>query len=239
MGVTGDLIVRPRHSAKFRLFLGALALVALLASWVGIYAYGLSRAGFNQLAALQREQALKAQIQTLHDESQQLREGLAHAQRARQMDQVAYQELDRSLKTSAEEIAKLREELNFYRNIISPAGKASGLQIQGFQLTQGAGSHEYRYKLVLIQALKHDRDVQGQVNLSVMGTRGGREAALDFPGAREKPIRVRFKYFQDIEGEFRLPPDFTPGEIKIIVSTNRGGPIEQTYPWEVTNTAGI
>ena len=68
---------------------------------------------------------------------QQLREEGARAQRTIQMDQAAYQELDKSLKTSAQEIVALSEEVNFYRNIIWPVDKKSGLRIQNLSYCAG------------------------------------------------------------------------------------------------------
>ncbi len=188
-------------------------------------------AGFDRSFTLNRNRELQDEIKRLKSENQELREGLARAQRDVQMGQTTYQELDRSLKASAEEIVKLREELSFYRNIISPANKVAGLQIQSLNIEPTATENRYRYKLVLIQALKHDRLVYGKVRFEVRGTQQGKDALLNFPEAVDKPINVNFKYFQDIEGVLQLPSNFKPVEVKISVMRPNDEAVEQTYSW--------
>ncbi len=229
---TGELVVKPRVAPRLKLLITGAAVTVLILGAGWIYNYGLSMAGFDRSSASRQQQKLETEIHQLRNDNQELREGLARAQRNLQMDQTAYQELERSLKASAQEIVKLREELNFYRNIISPADKKSGLRIQSLNIEPVGKSNEYRYKLVLIQALKHERTVYGQARFEISGTRAGETAVLHVPSTKERPINVNFKYFQDIEGKFALPKDFRPQQIKVNVMT-RGGArtAEETYPW--------
>jgi hypothetical protein len=145
---------------------------------------------------------------------------------------VAYQELDRSLKASAKEINKLREELSFYRNIISPENKVAGLKVDRLHIerTGKPGDNAYRYKLVLIQSLKHDHTIYGRVRLEVNGARDGKDAVLSFPGSNEKSLNLNFKYFQEFEGVMTLPSNFQPAGIKVSIAT--------TSPVYTTNLTG-
>jgi hypothetical protein len=149
------------------------------------------------------------------------------------MDQTAYQELDHSLKESAQEIVKLREELNFYRNIISPPNKKSGLRIQSLNIEADGSRNRYRYKLVLIQALKHDRSLKGKATFEIAGLQAGKSKSLVFPRSADKAIRVNFKYFQDIEGHFELPKNFRPEQVKVNVNTwgRNAQTIQEIYAW--------
>lgn len=231
---TGELVVKPRYSPRSKLFITGLIVVVLLGTGGMIYNHGLSMAGFERLSASRLQQDLQNEIARLEKENQSLREALARAERTLQMDQTAYQQLDRSLKVSAQEIVKLREELNFYRNIISPPNKKSGLRIQSLKLESAAAdSNTYRYKMVLIQALKHDQKVRGKARFEISGLKAGENTVLRFPQPTDEPIRFSFKYFQDIEGKLELPPDFKPQWIKVSV-TSRGRnaqTVEQIYPW--------
>ncbi len=231
---TGELIVRPRYSPRVKLFITGLLVVVSLVTGGMIYNHGLSMAGFERLSASRRQQDLQNQVARLETENQQLRDALARAERTLQMDKTSYQELDRSLKASGEEIVRLREELNFYRNIISPPNKQSGLRIQSLKVERTADAKNmYRYKMVLIQALKHDFPVNGRARFEIRGTHAGENTVLRFPEATDEPISFNFKYFQDIEGEFKLPDGFSPQWIKVNV-TSRGRnaqTVEQTYPW--------
>ncbi len=229
---TGDLVVKRRLSPRAKLAVAAAGVTLLVLSAVWIYEHGLSMAGFERSTAVQAQGALEEEIRRLGAENQELRESLARAQRTLQMDQTAYQELERSLKNSAQEIVKLREELNFYRNIISPADKKVGLRIQSLYIEPAGKSNIFRYKLVLVQALKHERTIYGSASFEITGMQAGEEAVLKFPRPQDKPINVNFKYFQDIEGRFELPKNFQPRQVRVNVITAGGGEtLAETYAW--------
>lgn len=228
----GELVIKQRYSPRIKLLLAIILAVALLVFAGFIYNYGLDRAGFERQSAEHTQQTLQDETRKLRDENQELKESLARAQRTIQMDQAAYQDLDKSLKASAQEIVKLREELNFYRNIISPADKKSGLRIQNLYIEPTGGMNQYRYKLVLIQALKHERIIQGRVILEISGMQVGEDTLLRFPAGGAKPIPVNFKYFQDIEGKLELPRNFQPKRVKIYITGSDGTSLaEAAYAW--------
>lgn len=232
---TGELVIKRRVSPRLKLLLVSVGVVLAIIAGGALYNYGLSTAGVDSFAFFQRQSALRDEMRRLTDENRELRETLARAQRTLQMDQVAYQELDRSLKTSAKEINKLREELSFYRNIISPENKVAGLKVDRLHIERAGkgGDNAYRYKLVLIQSLKHDHTVYGRVRLEVNGAKDGKDAVLNFPGANDKPHNLNFKYFQEFEGVMTLPANFQPAGIKVNIATTSPSAqtLEQNYAW--------
>ncbi|HKR60919.1 MAG TPA: DUF6776 family protein [Pyrinomonadaceae bacterium] len=228
---TGSFVVKRQLSPRTKLLvIGGVAAV-ILGGVLFIYEHGLTMAGFERALATRTQQTLEDDNHRIRDENQQLREALARAERAIQMDQAAYQDLDKTLQVSAQEIVKLREELNFYRNIISPTDKKAGLRVQSLDI-QHTGSSNYRYKLVLIQALKHERSVLGTANLEISGTQSGQNVTIRIPAANERAIQVNLKYFQDIEGKFELPKGFRPRLVKVNVVTGGGAQTaEAVYDW--------
>jgi uncharacterized membrane-anchored protein YhcB (DUF1043 family) len=228
----GDLVIKPRYSPRIKLLIAVIIVVVLLTAAGLIYIYGLNRAGFERQSAEQTQQTLQDQTRKLQDGNQELQEALARAQRTIQMDQAAYQDLDKSLKASAQEIVKLREELNFYRNIISPADKKGGLRIQNLYIESAGNANQYRYKLVLIQALKHENTIQGRASFEISGMQVGEEVVLRVPATSERAILVSFKYFQDIEGKLDLPRNFQPKRIKVYITSPGGESMaEAVYNW--------
>jgi uncharacterized membrane-anchored protein YhcB (DUF1043 family) len=228
----GDLVIKPRYSPRIKLLIAVIIAVVLLTAAGLVYNYGLNRAGFERQSAQQTQQTLQDQTRKLQDGNQELQESLARAQRTIQMDQAAYQDLDKSLKASAQEIVKLREELNFYRNIISPADKKGGLRIQNLYIESAGSANQYRYKLVLIQALKHENTIQGRANFEISGMQVGEDVVLRVPKSSEHPILVSLKYFQDIEGKLNLPPNFQPKRVKVYITSPGGESIaEAVYNW--------
>lgn len=230
---TGRLVVTTHYSPRIKLLIfGGLAL-ALIVGGGMIYDYGLNMAGFETSLASRRLRELQDELRRFQGENAELRESLARAQRTLQMDQVAYQELERTLKESARNLVKLREDLSFYKSILSPDSKITGLQIHSFNIERAVVDNEFRYKLVLVQSLKHDQNVTGTGKLEITGTQDGDPATLFFPDGRDAPIRVNFKYFQDVEGVMKLPKNFKPQRIRASVVTGGASPqtVEQTYLW--------
>jgi hypothetical protein len=228
---TAELVVKPRLPPHLKLLLAGSILTSVVLGGAWLYNYGLSAAGFERAFAAQEQERLAAQLERQRRDNEALREELARAQRSVQMSETAFQELDRALKASAAEIVKLREELNFYRNIISPLDKKAGLRIQNLHVRPTGAANTYRYKLVLIQALKHDKAVRGVASLEVTGLKDGEETALAVTDDKDGAIRVNFKYFQDIEGEFELPPGFKPQRIRVSIKPRGGEPVEASYAW--------
>ena len=226
----GELVVKPRSSPWIKLVIAGVLIIGALAGFGAVYNHGLSMAGFDRSAMTQQQQRFQSELGKLKDENQDLRDALARTQLEVQIHQTSYQELDKSLKASAQEIVKLREELDFYRNIISPPNKAAGLQIQRLVIT-AAEPNQFRYKLVLIQSLKHDHIIGGEVRFEVRGEHNGKESTLHFPDASDKPIYVNFRYFQDVDGQFILPDNFKPQRVKVTVARSGGAGAEQTYNW--------
>jgi len=230
---TSEMIVKPAYSPRFKMTVALVSALVIILGGAALYNYGLSSAGFESLIANRQQEGLQESIASLREENTQLKESLARAQRTLQMDQAAYSELNQSLKQSAAEIVKLREDLNFYRNIISPANKKEGLRIQSFNIDKTGEKNSFKYKLVLIQALKHDYLVRGIANLEVTGLQAGKRVKIKFPGESEKKIDVNFRYFQEINGVMKIPGNFEPISINIKVATRgrNSTTIEQNYNW--------
>jgi hypothetical protein len=111
----------------------------------------------------------------------------------------------------------------------------AGLKIDRLTVDR-AGSpadNHYRYKLVLIQALKHDHTIYGRVRLEVNGAQAGRDAMLVFPAPNEKPHNINFKYFQEFEGVMKLPRNFEPSAVKVSITTTAPAAqtLEQNHAW--------
>jgi len=230
---TSELVVKPAYSPRTKfVVIGVLATLVSAAAW-GIYTYGLSTAGFDIRSASRKEDDLKREINKLVDENAEMRESLVRAQRALQMDQVAYGKLNESLQRSDKEIVKLKEEISFYRAILSPNNKVAGLHIQSMKLESTVDPSVFQYKLVVIQALKHDRNVYGTAYLEVKGLQGGQQKVLNFPAKNQRQINVNFKYFQDIEGEMKIPLNFSPSSItvKVVTRGQDAKTVEKDYPW--------
>jgi len=158
------------------------------------------------------------------------RSSLTRVTRQLQIDQTAYQELRKELEASNRRITELASELKFYRSIISPADGRSGVRIQEFEL-QPAAANEYRYRLILIQALEHEDNVKGGVRFEISGMQGGESRIVREPAGQPGRIAADFKYFQNFAGTFTVPAGFMPAEVKVIFEAEDEAVVQRTYPW--------
>jgi hypothetical protein len=148
------------------------------------------------------------------------------------MNETTFTELDRALKESAREIAGLREELGFYRNLASPAARSATLQVQRFTLQRMPGDNSFRYKVVVVQTRKQDRPVTGEIRVMVTGTRRGKAETFAVPGAGGASAGLKLRTMQELEGELRLPDGFKPAQIKVSLRpTNAQRPVVQFFTW--------
>jgi len=127
-----------------------------------------------------------------------------------------------------DELLELKEELAFYRGIISPKEANRGLQIQQFTLTQGSGEHSWHYKLVLTRVLKNHGMAQGVAEILVEGVsaESGKKKQLPLGSISVPPVkqlRYKFKYFQNLEGEITLPAEFSPSRVILILKPGGKG----------------
>jgi hypothetical protein len=112
--------------------------------------------------------------------------------------------------------------------------------VQDLKLTRGKNEREYNIRLVLVQALKHDRKVSGNVNLSIEGDLDGVETTFSFaellPEEAEATWAFSFRYFQDFNRQVVLPDGFTPQRVKVEVEsrTRSISSIEESFAWTMS-----
>jgi len=129
------------------------------------------------------------------------------------------------------------ESRTFYRGIMAPETRRVGLQAQGFVVEPIPGlENGYRFRLVLVQIKKNDRIASGRVQLAVSGQQGGVAKTLeqaDISADATRDFKYRFRYFQNIQGEWRFPPGFVPERVTVKAIPSRRGadPLEWTFEW--------
>jgi cell division protein FtsB len=220
--------------------LWATRLVILVLAAVGgylVYEFGRIQAGYDLVDAASERRAYEERIDTLEDEISTLKEQVAMLETHREIDREAYREVEASLTELQAKIQEQRDAIAFYRGIVSPADGNKGLRVQDLKLTRGKNEREYNIRLVLVQALKHDRKVSGDVNLSIEGDLDGVEKTFSYaellPEEGEAAWAFSFRYFQDFNRQVVLPDGFTPQRVKVeVLSKTRSiSSIEESFAW--------
>jgi len=234
---------RLHHHDPLKKRFKALLAIALLggAGW-GLYQLGYLESGFDEQRTADQLQAFRERVSYLEQQNQRLTQALAQFERAQGIESEATVQLSSALTAMESEMLELREELAFYRSIVSPSKMEPGLHVQSFQVERGEAEGQYHYKLVLTLVRGNNRVARGGVEMQVAGVMDGEPrtytlAELD-PGTKE--LNFSFKYFQSIEGSLTLPAGFQPGkvELKVDATDRRLDDIETSYEWNTTLVGG-
>jgi len=233
-----NLVVKAHRPWKSK-FIWVIVLFVLLTSGWTLFDYGRYLAGYDSRdAGNEIEGLLQTQVH-LEKRIEQLREEKAVLERAAQIERKAYNELDTTLKILQAEVLEHKEELAFYRGIVSPKDSSSGLYLQNFFLSQNGITRSYRYKVVLTQVLKNSRLVSGKVKLQFDGLLEGEPKVLELKDVianrKKRDINYRFKYFQNIEGVVEFPEGFSLSRVKvqILPRGRQRDMIEKTIKWSI------
>jgi cell division protein FtsB len=215
---------------------GLFVVLAVVIGYL-IFEYGRISAGYDVLDAAAQRSELDAHVDTLNDRIAELEQQVALLETHREIDREAYREVEASLLELQEKIQEQKDAIAFYRGIVSPADGKPGLRVQDFRLTRGAEEREFNLRLVLIQAMKHDRKVSGNVALTIEGSEDGEAksyALADLlPDDADSSWPFSFRYFQDFDRQITLPDGFTPERVRVEVRsrTKSISSIEENFAW--------
>src|SRR5690606_36358537 len=83
------------------------------------------------------------------------------------------------------------------------------LKLHSFKLNKGKLPNQYEYHVLLIQSGRHDKMAQGSLAFSLNALRQGEQVTLPLTDGTQtiEPIKINFKYYQRIDGNFNVPED--------------------------------
>ncbi len=178
---------------------------------------------------------LLADRAALQEASQQL----ANISLGAEVDRQAVDGIRQVVKEQKQTIAELTEEITFYKGLMAPTDKEKGLSIRGWELYPTNNPRRYQFKLVVQQlAVKHAL-LKGSVTVDVVGRRGGLEETLSWDilsdDVASRQVKLRFKYFQNIEGDINIPVGFEPQRIDLVAKATspKTAQVEKHYGWIV------
>jgi hypothetical protein len=219
-GISAPKMTVRTHVAWYWRWMGMIVIASIsfaMAGW--IYDAGMRFAGFDRSEIEQEVKQLREAVTKLEAEGKQLR-GVANASEAKlKIEQSAQAELAVRIKILEEENQRLKEDLAFFENL-GPTGDR--LSINRFVVRKDDLPGEYRYRmLVLIGGASRDRQFQGSMQLAVNVQSQGRNGMIlvPDPSQPENPaFRLNFKYFQRVEGTFRVPEQAKVTSVQVRVT---------------------
>ncbi len=226
-----------QHGVGRTLMVRAVVVALIFVCGYLVFEFGRIRAGYDSVEAGNIRQAYEDHITQLDNNIVDLKQEVALLETNREVDRESYKEVEAGLAALEVKIQEQRDAIAFYRGIVSPSDGNSGLRVQDLKLTRGKAEREFNVRLVLVQAMKHDRKVSGDVKLSVVGDQNGVETTYVLadliPDEVDKAWAYSFRYFQDFDRQLVLPDGFTPERITVEVRsrTRSISSIEETFAW--------
>lgn len=220
----------------------AVVVVLILVIGYLIFEFGRIRAGYDIVEAANISQVYEDRISQLDEEIVNLKQEVAILETNRDVDRESYKAVEVQLTALQAKIQEQRDAIAFYRGIVSPTDGNAGLRVQDLKVTRGKVEREFSVRLVLVQAMKHDRKVSGDVILTVVGDQNGVETS--YPLAQlvsdeeDKAWAFSFRYFQNFDRQLVLPDGFTPERITVEVRsrTRSISSIEESFAWETSQS---
>jgi len=234
------LVVRAHEPWRVRLAIAAVAVLILGIGW-WMFDYGHEHAGFDSEQYSREQSDWESEQQRLDKRISELRAEVARLEIAGEVSKHAALLVRDELAQQQKDSQSMREELAFYRGIVSPEQGRNGLYIHTVQLVPGKQEREYLYSLTVIhkQGLKkRHRRITGTLALKLEGKQAGKQVVLPLsrlqPG-RKLPITLSFKYFNRVKGRLVLPEGFEPENVVVTIKPKRkkiNGDTKR-QPWRV------
>lgn len=231
------VVVPYRPWRTWWVFCGLLSVVLLVA--LGAYLFGYYHTLARNGDAMAERDLLLLQVENLQGDNRLLQDQVLRLEQATSVDKEALHSVQTTIVSLREQISQLKEDVLFYKQIVSPGNDETGLVIGQLDLIQVDAGSEIRYKLELKQQGSNESAVTGHVNVNVLGLQDGQEVSIPLRSLSDSindlDIKLQFRYFQNIEGELSLPSGFEPQKVQILAVAEGANAktVQKSFGWLV------
>ena len=221
------------HRKPMHIFKKVLLAIALMAVSLAV---GLVVGQWSGKEAVLQNGALLQRLNALEGLQQSLERELAASKLAADVQEQAAQELQQRLTQLLGEKVELENAVSFYRDLMEVGAKREGLRVASFTVLATNTPQIFQFSILVTQIAEKRKYVAGDIQLKVIGIlQGGRqEVIFDAKNAVVGfPLKLRFKYFQDLVGQIRLPSDFIPERVSISVQQNGKKTAGADFEWSL------
>jgi hypothetical protein len=218
----GKLVVRS-YTPRRRAVLRGLAVLLALGVLYAAFELGRYDAGFRVVDSVRGALSASARIRKLEKENAQQRVQLEAAGLERRVEREGYKQVERNLGDMQSQIARLNQDLSFYRGLVQP-NSLIHVKVQQMQIVPETIPGQYRLKFVLMQTGKPDSVVAGSAAITIDGLLRGKPSSLSFAQVapnRHVSLAYSFRYFQDYDEPIQLPQGFEPTRLGIEIRSGK------------------
>lgn len=227
---------RPVRKAVFWI----LGVIFVVAAVYGAFYYG-TKSGLVVTKRLSLEVTeLTGELETKTARVSDLEQQLQNIALGAEVDRSASETVRKSVAQLQEELARLQEDNSFYRSLMAPNEKASGLTLGAVEVIRSSSNERtFSYHVVVKQLVTKHNILSGHLTFSIVGKLNGESQRFPIYKLSEQVdserIKLKFKYFQTIAGELVLPENFEPDHIELTAQSAGRKPqkVEKKYGWLV------
>lgn len=219
------LTVRTHVAWYWRWIFLVLAIAAGMLVARGIYDVGRAYSGLSA-SAPPAEAVVRERAALLEKQNAVLQEQVTALKRELQIEKAAHADLVRSFKALQDERAKLKEDVAFFRSFM-PASERAGatLTLQKFSVSRTPIPGEFRYQMLLLRSGARDKDFKGYFQFVVSVVEQGKPSVRMVADSPENPrpaLRLAFKYYQRVDGLFKIDPRLAVESVQVRVFESGG-----------------
>ncbi|CAA0078386.1 Uncharacterised protein [BD1-7 clade bacterium] len=206
--------------------LAIILLIGLMAVW------RLHREASSELALAHGE------IAALHERQKTLINRLAESDADSQVYRTAQLALRRRVDEQAQTITAVNRQLDFYRLLMEGSDSRNGLDLTGSLIYPlDDVKNGYHFRFTFVQYAKRRQVLRATLSIVLQGVQAGmpkRYPLNQLLVSSENSTKLRFKYFQSIEGQLRLPDAFEPQQFVIDaqIKSKNAKPWQRIVEWQ-------
>jgi hypothetical protein len=231
-----------RQYRPWKVWVGLLFLVFFLAA---SFYLGKRYQSYELDRAMLELETLVVRIDDLESRNHKLVRENAHLEGGSKIEREAYEHANQELIRLQQELLVQKEELVFYRGIVSPSNTALGVNLQSFEVRKKNNQNQYSYKMILTKRGKSTKKVSGGTKVLIRGESNGSVSELKLTDLllenSSKGTKFAFRYFQVFEGDISLPDGFEPFEVEvgIVPTTKKVKAFSETISWTELLSEGV
>lgn len=228
-GIRSSRMTIRSHTSWYWRWLVNLLMMAAVAGvvwWLVENSYRIT--GFNFDEARQQIAALAEENRALKRDLDGSRSSLTERDRQLQIEKASQAELARTVAQLQDENAALKEDLGFLRNIMSSGTTPEGIALSNLKVEPDGRPQEFRYRMLLTQGGQRKQDFKGKVQLVAKVEQKNIISSVTFPDAAAGDTAggVEFRFYQKVEGRFRIPDGAVLRSVDVRVLQSPGGQVK-------------
>jgi hypothetical protein len=231
----GKLVIRSYASKRRAVVLSAGVLLGLLVLYAA-FELGRYDAGFRVIDSVRGALSTSARIRELEAQNAEQHRQLEAADVARRVDREGYTQVEKSLGDMQSQIARLNQDLSFYRGLVQPESIVN-VKVQQMQIVPEGEPGRFHLKFVLMQVGKPTGIATGIASLTVDGLLQGKPQSIgmnQMSPNRRTSLPYSFRYFQDYDEPLVLPPGFEPTRVGVEIHSGKDAAhaFRQAFVWK-------